>query len=76
MPDARHIRSVSTDQLLRVGALFFVLVPGCAAVGHFFGGLLALTLEADEETWMRRGEIFGGCGGTVLFAGFAIAILT
>jgi hypothetical protein len=55
--------ALTTDQIIRLGALFLLLVPGFGAVGHFLGGLVAMALGKNEELWMRRGEIMSGCIG-------------
>ena len=53
-------------QLVKIGALLLVLVPGCAGLGDWIGGTLALLLERDEEEaglWARRGKAMLGLVG-------------
>ena len=53
-------------QLLKIGTLLLLLVPGCAGLGDWLGSALALLLGKDEEEgeqWPRRGKAVLGLVG-------------
>ena len=52
-------------QLVKIGTLLLLLVPGCAGLGDWLGSTLALLLGKDEEeeTWSRRGKAVLGLVG-------------
>ena len=53
-------------QLLKIGTLLLLLVPGCAGLGDWLGSALALLLGKDEEEgeqWSRRGKAVLGLVG-------------
>jgi len=53
-------------QLLKIGTLLLLLVPGCAGLGDWLGSALAFLLGKDEEEgeqWSRRGKAVLGLVG-------------
>jgi hypothetical protein len=71
--------SVTYVQLAKIGTLLLLLVPGCAGLGDWLGGMLALLLgkgTEEEETWSKRGKAVLGLVGFGGWIGASWGILS